>query len=100
MRNKHCEAEVRNKFCSQAELFVQDYFSNNEDKSDFYYHVGKPLNEKLLERDVGNFKRLEIPYYFLKKSSIQGNNEAQEYLNSLTPQESWVPTENWIKLLK
>lgn len=100
LKKKNCESEVKNKFCSQAESFVQEYFSKSEDTSDFYYHVGKEINEKLLDRDVGNFKRLEIPYYFLKKSSIEGNDEAQEYLNSLIPQESWVPTENWIKLLK
>lgn len=58
------------------------------------------LNEKLLDRDVGNFKRLEIPYYFVKKSSIEGNTQAQEYLNSLSPQESWVPPEEWYNKLK
>lgn len=100
LKNKNCEAEVKNKFCSQAESFVQEYFSESEDTSDFYYHVGKEINEKLLDQDVGNFKRLEIPYYFVKKSSIEGNTQAQEYLNSLSPQESWVPPEEWYNKLK
>lgn len=100
LRNKDCEAEVKNEFCSQAESVVQEYFSKNKNTPDFYYHMGKQAHEKVLDQGFGDFRRLEIPYYFLKKSSIEGNNEAQEYLDSLLPQNSCVPQKNWIKLLK
>ncbi len=88
MADEECHHYVDEEGCSLAKRLVSTF-----KEQDLYYEAGVLLYEKAKRsrHPKEPFKFFEMPYYFIMKSYVDGNEQALAYLSELPRAQSWVP---------
>lgn len=89
LAGEKCHHYVDEDGCSLAKRLVSTL-----KEQDLYYEAGILLYEKAKRSRHPRepFKFFEMPYYFIMKSYVEGNEQALDYFSALPRAQSWVPS--------
>jgi len=91
-RGRSCYIEnINHDSCALANTTVNTFVSETSlDMASVYYLSGYESYMKVVNQ-MTNYGVVEYPYYFIKKSALEGNNEAINFLERLPSGKSFVP---------
>jgi len=94
-RGRSCYIEnIDHDSCAAANDTVNAFFDEtNQGMASVYYHLGFTAYMKVVNK-MTNYGVVEYPYYLIKKSALEGNNKAIDFLKRLPSGKSFVPKPN------